>query len=169
MHTWQRKTKESENMLKNSIMALSKNPGATSDGRAGLDILSQVQRKSWLHVPYDEGDDNEISEGRRVGEMEWEKEKQLEREREAREAKEEAEEKEERIRQLEEELEGMRRELESSRREVEKMGRENEKLKQVLEKARAKWDKLKEGAKSRKASTAGVGASGQLSRVEEGE
>lgn len=145
MHTWQRKTKESENMLKNSIFALSKGDG----GKAGLDILSQVARKSWLHVPYDEGEGEEeiVSEGRRVGELEWEQE---ERGR--------AEEAEERIRVLEEELEGMRR-------EVERMGRENEKLKKVLEKAKDRWDRLKEGARRKAGATGG----GELGRVEEGE
>lgn len=158
MHTWQRKTKESENMLKNSIFALSKGDG----GRAGLDILNQVARKSWLHVPYDEGEgergaggggeeeDEVISEGRRVGEMEWEKEQRDRR------AEEEAEEKDDRIRALEEELDAMRR-------EAERMGRENEKLKKVLEKAKDKWERLKEGARTRKAGGAGLGS------VEEGE
>lgn len=183
MHTWQRKTKESENMLKNSIFALSKGENGGKAGQAGLDILSQVARKSWLHVPYDEGEGEEeiVSEGRRVGEMEWEKEQQLERQRERdrekeerakerererereRRNEEELEEKEDRIKALEEELEGMRK-------EVERMGRENEKLKKVLEKAKEKWDRLKEGARSRKAGTAGGSAgSGGLGRVEEGE
>lgn len=161
MHTWQRKTKESENMLKNSIFALSK--GGADGGRAGLDILNQVARKSWLHVPYDEGEgergeeeDEVVSEGRRVGEIEWEKEQRDRR------AEEESEEKDDRIRALEEELGRMRR-------EADRMARENEKLKKVVEKAKDKWDRLKEGARTRKAGApSGAGGAG-LGSVEEGE
>lgn len=161
MHTWQRKTKESENMLKNSIFALSK--GGADGGRAGLDILSQVARKSWLHVPYDEGEgerggeeDEVVSEGRRVGEIEWEREQRDRR------AEEEAEEKDDRIRALEEELTRMRR-------DADRMARENEKLRKVLEKTKDKWDRLKEGARTRKAgSSGGTGGTG-LGSVEEGE
>lgn len=189
-------------MLKNSIFALSK--GGTDGGRAGLDILSQVARKSWLHVPYDEGEgergeeeDEVVSEGRRVGEMEWEKEQRDRR------AEEEAEGKDDRIRALQEEVGRMRREpdrmrenekLEKAlekvkeeaeekddriraleeevgrmRREADRMTRENEKLKKVLEKAKDKWDRLKEGARTRKAGTSGGKGGAGLGSVEEGE
>ncbi|KAH8148744.1 uncharacterized protein LAJ45_07087 [Morchella importuna] len=152
MQSWQRKTRESECALKNSILAMG--PGAERE------LLSQVQRRSWMHVPYEEGeDDGAVGVG--VGAAE------------------------ERVGVLEEELEGVRREVEGARREAEAARREaeewrreaeacrreNEKLKTMLEKLKAKWERLKEGARSRKAAGAGggSGSAGALGRVEEGE
>jgi len=168
MQSWQRKTRESENMLKNSLMALSKTNNRDNPD-AGIDILNQVQRKSWLHVPYDEPDDVEFSEGRAAvvvgGESEWEKE----RERERSEAEEEEDDREVRIAALE-------RDLAEARVENEKLARENERLGRIVEKFKIKWEKLKEGARSKRAHppTGGRGGSGgsnggQLSRVDEAE
>lgn len=152
MQSWQRKTRESECALKNSILAMG--PGAERE------LLSQVQRRSWMHVPYEEGEDDGAGV---VG----------------------AAAAEERVGVLEEELEGVRREMEGVRaeaaaarreaeewrREAEACRRENEKLKTMLEKLKAKWERLKEGARSRKAAGAGggSGSAGTLGRVEEGE
>lgn len=172
MQSWQRKTRESENMLKNSLMAFSKTNNRDNPD-AGIDILNQVQRKSWLHVPYDEPDDAEFSEGRAAaaaaaagGELEWEKE----REREKSEAEEEEDDREVRIAALE-------RELAEAKGENEKLVRENERLGRIVEKFKAKWEKLKEGARSKRAhpptggrgSGSGGSNGGQLSRVDEAE
>ncbi|KAI5845763.1 hypothetical protein DFP73DRAFT_631216 [Morchella snyderi] len=149
MQSWQRKTRESESALKSSILAM----GAGAE----RELLSQVQRRSWMHVPYEEGEDDGVA-GREV---------------------------EERVGVLEEEVEACKRELEGARAEAEKarreaeewrreaegVRRENEKLKTMLEKLKAKWERLKEGARSRKAagSGSGSGSAGTLGRVEEGE
>jgi hypothetical protein len=59
---------------------------------------------------------------------------------------------EQRIRDLEEEMTLMRADLA-------KVGRENEKLKTVVGKYRERWEKLKEGARTRRVSTIGTGTS----------
>lgn len=173
MQSWQRKTKESENMLKNSIMAFSKNTGNPNSAEAGIDILNQVQRKSWLHVPYDEPDDNEYSEGRHVGELEWEREREREKALEDHHHQQQQHyhhpdnSKDERIASLE-------RELESVKSKHDKLAKENEKLARVVQKFRERWDKLKEGARNKRSSSSAAGGAGggtgsQLSRVEEGD
>ena len=111
----------------------------------------------------------EFSEGRAAvvvgGESEWEKE----RERERSEAEEEEDDREVRIAALE-------RDLAEARVENEKLARENERLGRIVEKFKIKWEKLKEGARSKRAHppTGGRGGSGgsnggQLSRVDEAE
>ncbi|RPA92437.1 hypothetical protein L873DRAFT_1779487 [Choiromyces venosus 120613-1] len=168
MQSWQRKTRESENMLKNSIMAFSKTNNRDNPD-AGMDILNHVQRKSWLHVPYDEPDDAEYSEGRAVGELEWEKERERER------AKSLMHEEEEEVvdQEQEDKIAALERELLRAKLENEKLVRENEKLGRIVEKFKLKWEKLKEGARNKRpnASSGGGGSTGggALSRVDEAE
>ncbi|KAA8908933.1 hypothetical protein FN846DRAFT_944066 [Sphaerosporella brunnea] len=139
MSKWQRKTRESEKELKSSIMALSKS-GAASKGIN--DILSQAQRRSWLHVPNEEEEDETYSEGRRIGEMELIKE-------EAR----------ERVLELDERVKALEYELRDKDIELERMNRENEKLRKTVQKFKERWDALREGAKKRERNNGGGGGS----------
>ncbi|KAL7267967.1 hypothetical protein RUND412_009427 [Rhizina undulata] len=160
MQTWQRKTRESENMLKNSIIALSKHPGpsSSSGNQQPLDILSQVvQRKSWMHVSYSGEEAEDISEGRQVGEMEWEREKERERE--------------DYVARLEEEIERLKKERDE-------FGRENDKLRNTIVKYNQKWERLKEGARNKRGGGSGNGGGNgtggsersiRLGRVDEGD
>ncbi|KAH0605857.1 uncharacterized protein H6S33_004314 [Morchella sextelata] len=162
MQSWQRKTRESECALKNSILALGAGGGGATERER--ELLSQVQRRSWMHVPYEEGEDDG------VGAMAVEEEAEA--------ARRELETVRRQMEAVRREMEGVRveaaaasREAEEWRREAEACRRENEKLKAMLEKLKAKWERLKEGARSRKAAGAGggSGSAGTLGRVEEGE
>lgn len=139
MNKWQQKTRESEKELKSSIIALSKTRGGGGAGQLN-DVLSQAQRRSWLHVPNDEEDEETYSEGRKVGELEVEREAVLEMEG--------------RVKLLEQELR-------SRNGEMERIRAENEKLSKVKE----RWDALKEGAKKRERNNRGA----KLAKVSEGD
>jgi regulator of replication initiation timing len=147
MSKWQRKTRESEKELKSSIMALSKS-GAASKGIN--DILSQAQRRSWLHVPNEEEDDETYSEGRRIGEMEL--------------IKEEAREK---VLELDDRVKILERELRERDAELERMHRENEKLRKTVQKFKDRWDALREGAKKRERNNVAGGGSVRSVRGDE--
>lgn len=147
MNKWQRKTREGEKELKSSIMALSRTP-------AGADILSQAQRRSWLHLPTtttnvaaddddDDADTDTYSEGRRIGELELVKE-------EAR----------ERVEEMDEHVRALQRELRERDAEIERVVRDNEKLRDAVGRYREKWDTLKEGAKKRERNGKMVGSGG---------
>lgn len=130
MSKWQKKTRESEMELKSSIMALSR----TGGGQAGInDILSQAQRRSWLHIPNnEEDDDNDVcAEGRRFGEMELIKEER------------------ETIKEMGDRVKVLEDELRDRAIEMERMSRENEKLRKTVTRFKEKWDALREGAKKR--------------------
>jgi len=141
MQKWQKKSRESEKELKSSIMQLSK-----TNGQSGIDFLSQVQRRSWLHLPTSDDDEEYYSEGRRVGEMELIKEE------------------EQRTSYLDEKVKQLEEELQDRRAEMERMNKENEKLKKLVTKFKDRWDTLREGARKRERGNAG----GKLSKVEEG-
>jgi regulator of replication initiation timing len=147
MSKWQRKTRESEKELKSSIMALSKS-GAASKGIN--DILSQAQRRSWLHVPNEEEDEETYSEGRRIGEMEL--------------IKEEAREK---VLELDDRVKILERELRERDAELERMHRENEKLRKTVQKFKDRWDALREGAKKRERNNVAGGGSVRSVRGDE--
>lgn len=51
-----------------------------------------------------------------------------------------------------------------SRKEIERLGRENEKLKSVVTRYRERWEKLKEGAKTRREGTSGSNGSGSAKK-----
>ncbi|KAI5797717.1 hypothetical protein EDC01DRAFT_651115 [Geopyxis carbonaria] len=140
MSKWQKKSRESESMLKNSIMAMSKNNNQT-----GMDILSQVQRRSWLHVPSsDENDiDDLYSEGRRVGELELVREEENQK-----------------IRELEAQNKQLQADFAESQSQIHGLDRENEKLRGVINKYKEKWERLRESAKRRDRTPGGSGGGG---------
>lgn len=156
MAKWQRKSRESQNVLQNSIMQLTKNPGSQS----GIDILHQVQRSGWLRTDSNErgltsgkGGGDVYSEGRLIGEIELIKEKCRAREREL----------EDKVKRLEEEVSEYKGELEKTQRE-------NEKLKKLVQKQKERWDQIREGARRRAAqaeAAAGPGVGDTGGRGEE--
>ena len=144
MSKWQRKSRESEMELKSSIMALSRTGGTPT----GInDILSQAQRRSWLHVPDngnsvdDEDNDADVcAEGRRVGELELIKEEP------------------ESVRLMGDKVQSLEDELRKKTTHLDKMELENEKLRRTVTKFKEKWDALREGAKQRAKNTSGAGS-----------
>ncbi|TGZ84264.1 hypothetical protein EX30DRAFT_357800 [Ascodesmis nigricans] len=153
MAKWERKSREGERNLKNSIMKMSKN-----GGHSGMDILHQVQRSGWLHTTYEE-EPNErsgggiYSEGRHMGEMELLKEEHRAKERD-----------------LERKMKRLEEEVRVSRDEIRRLAKENERLKEIEK----NWDALREKAKRReragtsKAATGATGGeAGRLAKVDE--
>ncbi|KAF8253917.1 hypothetical protein K440DRAFT_618441 [Wilcoxina mikolae CBS 423.85] len=126
MNHFEQKTRESEKEIKSSILALSKTRGA---GQIN-DIFSQAQRRSWLHVPNEDEEEETYSEGRRVGELEAERET---------------------VRDMETRVKLLEQELRSRNGEMERIRQENEKLTKVKE----RWDALREGAKKRERNSRG--------------
>jgi len=119
---------------------MNKNGGAGST--TGMDILSQVQRKSWLHAP-DETDDPTFGDvGQRSDNIEQDG----------------------RVKVLEEELH-------EKTVAIEKLTHENEKLKKVVQDFKDKWSKLAERAKKRDRNKTAAGGSVEskstLNKVEE--
>lgn len=139
MQAYQRNNRESENMLKSSILGMSK--------ASNMDILSQVQRSTWLNKrSYDDAEDGEVfSEGRKIGDMELLKEEK---------------------REVEDRLHTLEEELKESRAVAEKLTKENEKLKKVVQHMKDKWEKLTERARKREKQSGSKDAS--LSKVDEG-
>lgn len=68
-------------------------------------------------------------------------------------------------------LAGVEEEMRRQKKEMERMGRENEKLKGVVGRYRERWEKLKEGARTRRAPAGlgGGGGDGGLEKMTEGE
>ena len=60
---------------------------------------------------------------------------------------------------LEGRLAGLEDEVTRARKELDRMGRENEKLKGVVGRYRERWEKLKEGARTRRGTSTGTGPS----------
>ena len=57
-------------------------------------------------------------------------------------------------------LAGLEEEMRKQKKESERMGRENEKLKGVVGRYRERWEKLKEGARTRRLPAGPAGAAG---------
>ena len=125
----ERRSRENENMLKSSVIALSRNSGP-----AGMQMLNRQHDQSWLHTVHDDGEEV-YSEGRHVG--------QLELIREERDLDSEA-----RIAALEAEV----REVKAK---AERTARENEKLKKQVLRDREKWESLRDNARKRGSRVAG--------------